>query len=228
LRVTGTPALVAHPPTPTSKRPPGTVKPALVGITNLAGFGILSPERQKLIETALAVARNSPWLPYRYGGADPALGGFDCSGAMYYVLTQCGLNPPRTAAGQYLWLREHQQLRRVAADARATDDPSLSDLRPGDLLFWATGDPADDAASAKITHVAMYLGRETMDGLQIMINATDGRSYRGTKANGYGVYDFKMPTKDATAKLVGYGTPPGLVDVIEDRKMVPPASEPKH
>jgi cell wall-associated NlpC family hydrolase len=147
---------------------------------------------------------------------------------MYYVLTQCGLNPPRTAARQYLWLREHQQLRRVAADARATDDPSLSDLRPGDLLFWATGDPADDAASAKITHVAMYLGRETMDGLQIMINATDGRSYRGTKANGYGVYDFKMPTKDATAKLVGYGTPPGLVDVIEDRKMVPPASEPKH
>ena len=61
-----------------------------------------------------------------------------------------------------------------------------------------------------ITHVAMYLGRETKDGMRIMINATDGRSYRGTKANGYGVYDFKIPAKDAKAKLVGDGTPPGL------------------
>ena len=33
----------------------------------------------------------------------------------------------------------------------------------------------------------MYLGREKRDGLQVMANATDGRSYRGTKANGYGI-----------------------------------------
>ena len=46
-----------------------------------------------------------------------------------------------------------------------------------------------------------------------MINATDGRSYRGTKANGYGVYDFKMPAEDAKAKLVGYGTPPGMEEI---------------
>ena len=46
-----------------------------------------------------------------------------------------------------------------------------------------------------------------------MINATDGRSYRGTKANGYGVYDFKVPAAEAKAKLVGYGTPPGMEEI---------------
>ena len=230
LRVTATPAtpaLVVTPPAPSRERLPGKGKPALVAIADLAGFAILSAGRQELIETALAVARDSPWLPYRYGGADPALGGFDCSGAMYYVLTHCGLRPPRTAAGQYLWLRDHQQLHRVSDDVITADDPALAELRPGDLLFWATGDRADDAASPTITHVAMYLGREIKDGLQIMINATDGRSYRGTKANGYGVYDFRIPAKDAKAKLVGYGTPPGLADVIPNRNVVPQVEEPK-
>ena len=43
-----------------------------------------------------------------------------------------------------------------------------------------------------------------------MINASDGRSYRGIRSNGYGVYDFRMPQADSKSKLVGYGTPPGM------------------
>ncbi|MCX6878138.1 MAG: NlpC/P60 family protein [Verrucomicrobia bacterium] len=213
LRVTGTLPLVPTPPAQSRERAPGKVKPALVATTDLAGFANLAAGRQELIAAALAVARTSPWLPYLYGGADPALGGLDCSGAMYYVMTQCGLSPPRTSAGQYLWLRDHQQLHHVSDDASTADDPSLAELQPGDLLFWATGHLADAAATDNITHVAMYLGREVKDGLQIMINATDGRSYRGTKANGYGVYDFRMPAEDAKAKLVGYGTPPGMEEI---------------
>ena len=193
FRVTGAPPRVPTPPAQSPGRASDNRKSALVATTDLAGFADLSEGRRKLIATALATARNSPWLPYLYGGANPALGGFDCSGAMYYVMTQCGLSPPRTSAGQYLWLREHQQLHRVSDVARTPADPSLTELLPGDLLFWATGKIADDAESVNITHVAMYLGRETKDGLRIMINATDGRSYRGTKANGYGVYDFKIP-----------------------------------
>lgn len=123
----------------------GNAKPAMFAIASLAGFGSLSAGRQKLIETALALAMNSPWLPYVFGGADPALGGLDCSGAMYYVMTQCGLDPPRSSVGQYLWLRDHQQLHVVPNAATATDDPSLAELRPGDLLFWATAQQADDA-----------------------------------------------------------------------------------
>ena len=56
----------------------------------------------------------------------------------------------------------------------------------------------------------MCLGREKSDGWRVMINSTDGRSYRGTKANGYGVYDFSMPREGAATKLVGYGPPPGI------------------
>jgi cell wall-associated NlpC family hydrolase len=188
----------------------GSARPAIVGTRDLAGFASLSAARQVLIEAALGVAAHAPWLPYRHGGADPALGGLDCSGAMYFVLTQCGLSPPRTSAGQYAWLRDHHQLHLVAEEATTTEDPSLAGLRPGDLLFWATGHTADPAKTDVISHVAMYLGRELSDGLQIMINATDGRSYRGTKANGYGVYDFSMPRATSLSKLVGYGPPPGM------------------
>ena len=193
--------------------PVGNARPAIITTTTLEGFADLSAPRQRLIETALAVAGNSPWLPYVHGGADPAQGGLDCSGAMYYVLTQCGLSPPRTSAGQYEWLRDHRQLHRVSDTATTMDDPSLAGLRPGDLLFWATGKQADDGKIQTITHVAMYLGRETKDGLHIMINATDGRSYRGIKANGYGVYDFHIPHEESTSKLVGYGPPPGMTAI---------------
>ena len=195
-------------PIPTDK-----ARPAIIASRDLAGFAGLSAGRQKLLETALAVARDSPWLPYVFSGSDPALGGLDCSGAMYYVMTQCGLSPPRTSTGQYLWLREHQQLHQVADDANSGDDPSLAGLQAGDLLFWATGHAVDDPTLANITHVAMYLGRESKDGLQVMINATDGRSYRGTRANGYGVYDFHLPHAESKSRLVGYGPPPGLAAI---------------
>ena len=199
----------------------GNGKPAIIETKDLADFEMLPAGRKNLIETAIAVARNSPWLPYSYGGADPALGGFDCSGAMYYVMTQSGLSPPRTSAGQYLWLRDHKRLHIIPQDVTATDDPSLAWLQPGDLLFWATAPPTQDVQSININHVAMYLGLEKKDGLQIMINSTDGRSYRGTKANGYGVYDFRVPGKESKSKLVGYGSPPGIPEITNPGELTP-------
>jgi hypothetical protein len=89
------------------------------------------------------------------------------------------------------------------------------------LLFWSTDHPADHAKILNITHVAMYLGREARDGLQIMANATDGRSYRGTKANGYGVYDFGLSPEGSKSKLVGYGPPPGMKDIETPAAPVP-------
>lgn len=196
-------------------------QPARIDITDLQEFSELPAGRQKLVETAIAVSNNSPWLPYLYGGADPASGGFDCSGAMYYVMTSVGLTPPRTAMGQYVWLRDHQRLRIVPDDATTTDHSSLAWLRPGDLLFWATDPPADHANITTITHVAMYLGREKKDGLQIMANATDGRSYRGTKANGYGVYDFRLSREASKSTFVGYGPPPGIADIEQPSAPAP-------
>lgn len=184
--------------------------PARIATPDLTEFKELPAGRQQLVGIALALASNPPWLPYLHGGADPARGGLDCSGAMHYVMIRAGLAPPRTSAGQYRWLRDHQRLHLVPNEATTADHPSLAGLRPGDLLFWSTAPPGPAAEIVLITHVAMYLGREKKDGLRIMANATEGRTYRGTKATGYGVYDFRLPRGDSTSKLVGYGTPPGL------------------
>jgi cell wall-associated NlpC family hydrolase len=202
----------------------GNGRPAMIETKDLIGFSELSSGRQELVESAIAVARQFPWLPYRYGGADPETGGFDCSGAMYYVMTRVGLNPPRTATGQYFWLRDHERLHSVPYEATTADHSSLAWLRPGDLLFWSTDPPADHTKVVNIAHVAMYLGREKKDGLQVMANATDGRSYRGIKANGYGVYDFRLSHEGSKSRLVGYGPPPGMTDIEEPTAPMSPGA----
>ena len=185
-------------------------RPALITVAQLKEFETLPADRKKLIERAIAVAKDSPWLPYQFGGSDPKDGGFDCSGAMYFVMQKAGLAPPRTSAEQFLWLKENDRLIEVPADALALDHLALKKLQPGDLLFWGGTYTPGDGRQVNITHVALYLGHEKGDGRAVMINATDGRSYRGVKANGYGVYDFQLPREGSKAVFMGYGTPPGI------------------
>jgi len=183
------------------------MRPAIIKSGELAGFASLPLARRNLIETALAVATDSPWLPYLAGGADPTAGGFDCSGAIYFVLRKAGLDPPRSSGWQMDWLKENSRLHMVSNEARDHTHDSFVSLKPGDLLFWARKAP--DGA-LRVHHVAMYLGMEKMDGRPVMIGSTDGRSYRGQIANGYGVHDFRVPSKDSPSMLVGFGTPPGI------------------
>lgn len=189
----------------------GHGKPAEIAVVELEGFAALAADRRKLIELAIAVRHDNPWLPYLFGGSTPAAGGFDCSGAIYFVLRGAGLTPPRTSAGQYLWLRDEGRIHLVSEAAKNPDHTSLKHLLPGDLLFWSGTYLPEDGREIKITHVAIYLGQEKKDDHHVMINSTDGRSYRGTKANGYGVYDFRLPLATGRSRLVGYGTPPGIV-----------------
>lgn len=195
-------------------------RPALIATTDLLDFETLPEDRRKLIEGAITVARESPWLPYKFGGSSPAEGGFDCSGAMYFAMGKAGLKPPRTSADQYLWLKESNRLHEVPEGVQSIDHPGMTALKPGDLLFWSGTYAPTDGRVANITHVAMYLGREKKDKRPVMINATDGRSYRGTQANGYGVYDFYLPKAGGKSKFVGYGTPLGIAEIIP-----PPAGE---
>ena len=185
-------------------------RPALIETSKLKEFESLPDDRKKLIEGAIAVARDSPWLPYLFGGSAPKDGGFDCSGAMYFVLRKAGLEPPRSSAEQFLWLNENDRLTGITPDVKTLDHPEMKNLQPGDLLFWGGTYAPADGRKVNITHVALYLGREKSDGRAVMINATDGRSYRGTKANGYGVYDFQLPREVSRAVFMGYGTPPGI------------------
>lgn len=185
-------------------------KPATVETEELLEFETLPEDRKNLIRSAIMVAKESPWLKYQFGGTDPKDGGFDCSGAMYFVMRKAGLEPPRTSADQYLWVKESKRLHEVSPTVRKPDHPDLKDLVPGDLLFWSGTYAPGDGRSVNITHVAMFLGHEKKDKRAVMINATDGRSYRGVKANGYGVYDFQLPREGSRAVFMGYGTPPGI------------------
>jgi peptidoglycan DL-endopeptidase CwlO len=185
-------------------------KPALIATVELTDFDRLPDDRSKLIGGAIATARDSPWMPYIARGAAPSDGGFDCSGAMYFVMRKAGLDPPRTAAGQLQWLKQNDRLHEVPPGAIDLNHPSFKDLHPGDLLFWGRRGSVDTGAKEEITHVAMFLGNEKKDNLPVMINSTDGRSYRGIKANGYGVYDFRLPSAEARISFIGYGSPPGV------------------
>ena len=72
-------------------------------------------------------------VPYRPGGNDPA--GFDCSGLVQFVLARHGISWPRVVREQY----------------DAGHEVDADDLRPGDLLFFATG-------SRDVSHVGIAVG----------------------------------------------------------------------
>jgi len=87
---------------------------------------------------------NGPTPGIRDGGIADAFGdykkvGFDCSGLMIYAFAGAGIRLPHYSGYQYL------AGRRVP----------LAQMRPGDMLFWATGD--------RIHHVALYIG----DGMMV-------------------------------------------------------------
>ena len=166
---------------------------------------------RKLIESSLELARKN--LTYTFGSADPASGGMDCSGFIYYVLRQHGLTQvPRDSSGLYLWVRKARGFRAVIS--RKPDSVELDELLPGDLLFW-TGTYATQN-DPPVTHTMIYLGTEKATGGKIMIGSSDGRSYRGQKRNGVSVFDFTMPRTPADGEqrstFVGYARIPGLRD----------------
>jgi len=89
---------------------------------------------------AIAAARTKLGDPYLWGGTGP--GAYDCSGLTQFAYGVAGITLPRVAADQW----------NVGAHI------ALSDLLPGDLLFWAT----DISDPVTIHHVALYLGNGMM------------------------------------------------------------------
>ncbi|HXM74719.1 MAG TPA: NlpC/P60 family protein, partial [Chthoniobacterales bacterium] len=67
---------------------------------------------QQLLASALELTTRN--LNYKYGSADPANGGMDCSGFVYFVLKQNGVSGvPRDSSEQYVWLRRARQFESV-------------------------------------------------------------------------------------------------------------------
>jgi peptidoglycan DL-endopeptidase CwlO len=166
---------------------------------------------RKLIESSLELAGKN--LTYTYGSSDPAKGGMDCSGFIYYVLRQHGLTQvPRDSSGLYTWVRKARGFRAVIS--RKPDSFEMDELLPGDLLFWI-GTYATEH-DPPVTHTMIYLGTEKATGAKIMVGSSDGRTYRGEKRNGVSVFDFTMPrtpiASDPRTTFIGYARIPGLRD----------------
>lgn len=73
-------------------------------------------------------------VPYVWGGVSPK--GMDCSGLVLLVSHAFGINPPRVSADQ----------------ANFGKKVNLSDIEPGDMLFF------DTKLTGSVTHVAIYIG----------------------------------------------------------------------
>ncbi len=87
--------------------------------------------RSELVETA----KRFIGIPYRWGGTT-AENGFDCSGLTMVSYRLNGLDLPRVSRSQFQagkWVSKEQ-------------------LRPGDLVFFAT------KGGTRVTHVGMYVG----------------------------------------------------------------------
>ena len=93
-------------------------------------------------------------VKYVFGGATPK--GFDCSGYVQYVFARHDKKLPRTADVQFTTGRSVGR---------------ISDLKPGDLVFFATGKTKD------ITHVGIYLGKDEF------INAQTSKGVAVAKLN---------------------------------------------
>jgi peptidoglycan DL-endopeptidase CwlO len=190
--------------------PMATIKPEA-----LREFSEQPAEVQQLIRNSLALTEQN--LSYKYGSADPAAGGMDCSGFIYFVLSSAGFKDvPRDSAGQYSWVRTNSVFHAVLS--RSDDSFELKDLKPGDLLFWSGTYKVD--RDIPITHVMIYLGKEKSTDKPVMVGATDGRSYDGIRRFGVSVFDFKMPSgkpnkddPELTARFEGYASIPGLREV---------------
>ena len=179
------------------------------------GFEKYPPKVQRLLTSALDLTTRN--LDYKYGSADPENGGMDCSGFVYFVLKQNGIDDvPRDSSGQYVWLRRAGKFESVVSQKE--DSFEFDNLKPGDLLFW-TGTYSIQR-DPPITHAMIYLGREKKTGMRVMVGASDGRTYQSQQRFGVSVFDFKMPRADndeiedgkTRPRFVGYAHLPGLRD----------------
>jgi peptidoglycan DL-endopeptidase CwlO len=101
--------------------------------TGPAGSALTTTELIAMLKAAVSRVG----LPYVWGAAGPD--SFDCSGLVQWSFAQAGIAMPRVAAAQAL----------------TGPAVSVSQLQPGDLLFYHT----DPTAPGYVSHVAIYLGK---------------------------------------------------------------------
>lgn len=101
------------------------------------------------VKTMLEVAEAQLGDPYILGATGPK--SFDCSGLVYYCLKQAGSSRSRFNAAGYSRVSDWEKI------------TSMSDLQPGDLLFFSTN-------GKSVGHTGIYIG----DGMMIDASSSNG------------------------------------------------------
>jgi len=174
------------------------IPPTVVNLASseIAHFEENPPAVRNLLQSALDLARRD--LGYLFGSASPANRGMDCSGTIFYLLTQAGVRSvPRSSQEIYRWVLAKSKFH--AVNSNRLDSEQLRELHPGDLLFW-TG-TYTLAQPNIVSHTMIYLGRAKSDGLQLMVGASDGRTYRGKNAtvSACSIFAFQVRTAEAAS-----------------------------
>src|SRR5699024_2835842 len=86
------------------------------------------------IDEAVSIVNSG--ATYRLGANGPSQ--YDCSSLTQTAFASAGIDLPRVSADQY---------------AQAPSHDSLSNVQPGDLIFWSS-----NGSSSGIYHVAVYIG----------------------------------------------------------------------
>jgi len=122
------------------------------------GRSISQSQRNDLAFYALSLSGT----PYRYGGESPRTG-FDCSGFVRYVFRHSlGVHLPRT----------------VKAMSHVGSPIRMSQLRPGDLVFYKTG-------RSRYSHVGIYLGKH-----RFVHSPSSGESVKVSSLSGYWIRHY--------------------------------------
>jgi peptidoglycan DL-endopeptidase CwlO len=147
---------------------PGAALPAADAAAGAAGSALPAASSAPTISLTqvrafLKAALSRVGMPYVWGAAGPIT--FDCSGLVQWSMRQAGIIMPRVAVDQ----------------ARTGPRVALSELQPGDLLFYHT----DASAPTYISHVAIYLGHGLMEqapepGMDVQVVTADfGAGFAG-------------------------------------------------
>ncbi len=124
---------------------------AYIPVSEALNFKAWLASRSLTSENVLSSAKTMMGLPYLWGGT--SVKGVDCSGFTKTAFYMNGYVIPRDASQQVLAGDKIDIL-----DAEGHFDPTkaLKNLKPADLLFFASGKNSNP--NARVTHVAMYIG----------------------------------------------------------------------
>jgi cell wall-associated NlpC family hydrolase len=149
---------------------------ALIGVNKIPQ-DTLSKKNSQQVDELISFAKKFLGTPYRYAGTTPS--GFDCSGFISYIFGNFGLSLVHSSYGM-------AELGRTV---------KLSEIRPGDLMFFKGSDPN----STRVGHVAMVI-EVTPDAIKFIHSSTS----RGVTIENFKTSKYFIP-RFIKAKRLDYG-----------------------